>query len=76
MLRFLGIQSLILFSILTTAKAQDNFEYVECSFGYHMPLHSDSNLPNVNDFHQRGAIENKSGKNFWTRLLSILRVYK
>ncbi len=63
-LRFFGLQSLILLSLFTTAQAQNNFEYVECSFGFHMPLHSDSNLPNVNNFHQRGVIESTSGNRF------------
>ena len=59
--RFFVVFLLIIFiEPITTYSAE--FEYIECSFGYHMPLHGESNLPNVNNYHQRGIIESK-GKN-------------
>ena len=40
------------------------FEFVECSFGYHTPLHGESNLPYVTNFRQRGIIKSEKEGGF------------
>jgi hypothetical protein len=41
-----------------------DFELTECSFGYFTPLHGESNLPYVTNYHQRGVIKNNKGDGF------------
>jgi hypothetical protein len=41
-----------------------DFELTDCSFGYFTPLHGESNLPHVTNYHQRGVIKNNKADVF------------
>ena len=41
-----------------------DFELTECSFGYHTPLHGESNLPYVTNYRQRGVMKGNNTDSF------------